>query len=113
MDNDTGPSGLALKMLAWEQAQRRADELRAEIETWVLDLGKTQTVGNVRATFSNGRKSYDYETAGQTAAPKIIAEFTTHIEKDVIDWRLVCKKAEIADVPFTQSEPSVAVKLLA
>ena len=59
MDN----SQLAARMLDWEIMQRRADELRAEIEAAVLALGKTQTVGNVRATFSAGRRTFDYEAA--------------------------------------------------
>jgi hypothetical protein len=56
-------STLASLMLDYETAQRQADALRAEIEAAVLALGKTQTVGNVRATFSAGRRTFDYEAA--------------------------------------------------
>ena len=51
-------SDLAQTMLKWEQVQREADALAAE-----LGIGKTQTVGNVRASYSGGRKSYDYQAA--------------------------------------------------
>jgi hypothetical protein len=50
-------------MLDYEAMQRRADAIRAEIEAAVLALGKTQTVGNVRATFSAGRRTFDYQAA--------------------------------------------------
>ena len=43
-------SELAQKMLEWEQTQVKADALALEIREAVLSLGKTQTVGNVRAT---------------------------------------------------------------
>ena len=56
-------SQLAGLMLEWEAAQRKADELRLDIEDLVLALGKTQTVGNVRATFSAGRRTFDYRAA--------------------------------------------------
>ena len=63
MDN----SQLAALMLQWEQVQRQADALRAQIEAAVLSLGKTQTVGNVRATFSAGRRTFDYQAAVMAA----------------------------------------------
>ena len=102
-------SELASKMLEWEQARRALDVLEGEIKAAVLEIGKTQTVGNARASYSNGRKSYDYETAGAIAPPEIVAQHT----KPVIDWRSVCKDAGIEDVPFKQSGPSVSLKLLA
>ena len=68
-------------MLEWEAAQRKADELRLDIEDLVLALGKTQTVGNVRATFSQGRRTFDYRAAVDAALdagavdPKDMAAF--------------------------------------
>ena len=56
-------STLASLMLDYEAAQRKADALRTEIEAAVLEIGKTQTVGNVRATFSAGRRTFDYRAA--------------------------------------------------
>jgi hypothetical protein len=54
-------------MLDYEAMQRRADALRAAIEALVLEMGKTQTVGNVRATYSAGRRTFDYQAAVKTA----------------------------------------------
>ena len=56
-------SNLAQLMLDYEAMQRRADELRKDIETIVIAIGKTQTVGNVRATYTAGRRTFDYEAA--------------------------------------------------
>ena len=119
------PSTLAVKMLEWETTQRAADALRAEIEAAVLEVGKTQTVGNVRATYSAGRKSYDYEAvvrAGMASNDPAEAETwwnvkdenTQRIEK--IDWKAVCDTMRVTmdDIPLkSQSEPSVTLKLLA
>ena len=110
MDN----SELAMKMLAWEQAKKSLDTLEKEIEEAVLALGKTQTVGNVRATFSNGRKTYDYETAAVEHPMYHHATrelFTKVVE--TVDWKAVCEHMGVNEVPvLKQTEPSVSVKLL-
>ena len=99
----------ALLMLEWEQAQTKADALELQIKDAVLGLGKTQTVGNVRATYSNGRKRYDYET-GAVEHPNFTVEIAESKSKTVIDWRGVCNALN-AEAPYTQSEPSVSLKL--
>jgi len=101
---------LAEKMLEYGDAQTKADELRAEIEDAVLVLGATQTVGNVKATYRNPRKTYDYKTAGRTANPSVIIKFTTQLEPKV-DWKKVCAEIE-ADVPYNESSAGVTVKLV-
>ena len=106
MDN----SELAKLMLDWEQAQTQADALKLKIQDAVLALGKTQTVGNVRATYSQGRKSYDYET-GAVEHPAFTLDIATQHSKMVVDWRTVCKELG-AQAPFTQSDPSVTIKLV-
>lgn len=105
-------SELAQRMLEWERVKAELDALTTEIEDAVMDLGETQTVGKVRASYSGGRKTYDYETAGQNAPPSIIEDFTEEVTTIKTDWRSICKKAGIEDVPFRQSDPSVRVKLL-
>lgn len=101
---------LAVKMLEWGELQQEASTLAAEIEMAVLEIGKTQTVGSVRASYSKGRKSYDYKTAARDVPPSLVRAHTTTIER--VDWSGICKDEEITDIPFTQSAPSVAVKLL-
>ena len=108
---------LAQKMLEWERRTREADALAAEIRAAVLDLGKTQTVGHVRASYSAGRKSYNYQAAADGhpwVSMATVSLFTTTIpQTEKVDWAGICKHAGIEDMPFTQSEPSVTVKLLA
>ena len=112
-------SELAQKMLEWEQTQTKADALALEIRDAVLALGKTQNVGNVRASYSAGRKSYDYETAismmGEAGLllPDVLKPYETVIPEIVkTDYRAACKGMGVEDIPFTQSEPSVSIKFV-
>lgn len=105
---------LAERILFYGRRLRELDVLGAKIKADVLVLAKTQTVGNVRATYSAGRKTYDYDFAGKAAravgaiSEAIVAQYTMR----KIDWRSVCQAAQLEDVPYTQSEPSVTIKLL-
>jgi len=105
-------SELALKMLEWEKARRDLDLLESEIKEAVLELGKTQTVGNVRATFTNGRSIYDYEGAARKA------EFPDDVidvhSKTVVDWKKICETAQIMDTVqvISKTKPSVSIKLM-
>jgi hypothetical protein len=101
-------STLAVKMLQWEELTRQADAIRTEIETAVLGIGKTQTVGNVRATFSAGRRTFDYKAACADLQPEHLQSFA----KVSYDYKAACE-AYKREAPFTQSEASVTVKLLA
>lgn len=104
-------SSLAQTMLQWERAKKQLDDIETAIQDAVLQIGKTQTVGNVRASYSKGRKSYDYQAAADghpMVSSATIELFTT----PKVDWRGICKRVGIDDVPFTQSEPNVSVKLL-
>ena len=104
-------SKLAEKMLEWEKAKCHLAQIEEEIQTVVLAIGKTQTVGNVRASYSGGRKSYDYESAGRAAPQPVIDEHTTVTTITKIDWRAICKYTE-AEVPYRQSPPGVTVKIV-
>ena len=129
-------SELAIKMLQWEEQKRKLDELEGELMEAVLEIGKTQTVGNVRATYSKGRANYDYETPGLHAPQEVInnhshseieidwmevakeAEYTTemrenHTKKIIFtEWGKVCKGAGIDPLIESQGEPNVKLKLL-
>lgn len=108
-------SVLAKKMLVWEVKQKELNALTEEIKGAVLENKQTQTVGNVRASFSNGRKNYEYSTA--VHRDKITTDqlkpFTKIIPaSSVVDFRAACKELNIENIPFIQSDPSVSVKLL-
>ena len=111
-------SELAALMLEYEATQRRADELREAITAEVLARGKTVTAGNVKASYSAGRKSYDYVTAlnGAFALGAItdadLEPYREHIPATVkLDARKACVGLKIEEVPYTQSEPRVTVKV--
>ncbi|MCP4541184.1 MAG: hypothetical protein GY832_28960 [Chloroflexi bacterium] len=102
---------LAIKMLEYSDAQAKADELRDEIATAVLELQKSQTVGNVKATYYKGRKSYRYAEAWERdgEASDVDIELFTKVS---YDYRKACKEAGIKEIPYSQATPSVSVKLV-
>jgi len=104
-------SELATKMLEWEQKKNELDELETAIKSAVLEIGKTQNTGNVRASYSAGRKSYDYETPAYGVAPDEVVQAHTKTTV-VISWRDVCKEVGIDPIVTGQSAPSVTVKLV-
>lgn len=119
---DVNLSELARDLLYWEKQKRQLDALEDEIKRRVLVLGETQTVGYVRATFSNPRKSYDYESPVQDLLccvetsdehreqlEAIIADNT----RQVVDWRGVCRLATVDPIVTPGEGPgSVSIKLL-
>jgi hypothetical protein len=82
-------SYLAKMMLDWEKVRRHLDELEEAIKDSVLQIGKTQTVGNVRASYSKGRKSYFYQEAIENLdlEPDVLVPFETV----KVDYRSACK----------------------
>ena len=110
-------SQLAAKMLDWESKRKELDALEGEIQAAVLELKRTQTVGAVKASYSAGRRKFDYEAGGKSASDEVISAYTSVIpeqvipERTTIDWKGVCKEAKV-DVPFKPGVPSVSLKLL-
>jgi hypothetical protein len=105
-------SALAMDMLKWERMKRALDELEQAIKDTVMQLGKTQTVGNVRATYSKGRKTYNYEAAADGHPAVTDATIVLFTERK-INWKDICEHVGIKDVPIEkQSPPSVSLKLL-
>jgi hypothetical protein len=96
-------------MLYWEDQKKGLANTEGRIKEAVLELGKTVDTGNVRASYSAGRKKYDYAAGAVVAAG--LGSFA-QFERLVVDHRAVCKHFGVKDIPFTQSEPSVTVKLL-
>jgi N-methylhydantoinase A/oxoprolinase/acetone carboxylase beta subunit len=127
---------LAKKMLEWESLKKQVDSLGKEIEAEVLKLGKTQTVGKCRVTYSGGRSTYDYETPAKNAPKEIIAKYSTEhktvnwegvvelakVDPDLIeemtmttvsvDYKSVCKEAKIDPIVVSKTEPTATIKLL-
>jgi len=116
---ELGVAGLAQAMLDWRQKKMELDAIEAKIVTAVLDIGKTQTVGDVRATYSAGRRTFGYQQAvdDYSAAHPEDLEFSTliavHTRVEVsVDCKAVCDEMKIVAPVIKQGEPSVTVKLL-
>lgn len=98
---------LARLMIEWEDGRKKLDQLESKITAAVLEHGKTVVVGNVAASYSKGRTTYDYEGSGQDAPEDIIRENT----EPVVDWKAVCTQAHIQPWILKTTEPSVTVKI--
>ena len=109
MDSKT----LTMKMLEWGELTEKANDLAAEIEAAVLEEGKTQTVGNVRASYSNGRKTYGYQEAAEALGmhQEVLTAYTKTVVS--VDWRKAWQDYGEGDPPvISESPPSVTVKLI-
>ena len=116
-------SELAKKMLEWESKKRELDTIEAEIKDAVMALGNTQTVGNVRATYSAGRRTFSYEApiniefgrakaAGDGARISEIDAAIRKASKEAIDWKVACEALGLERMLEKEGAPSVALKLL-
>ncbi len=106
-------SHLAYLMLDWEEKRRELMELEQAIKEVVVELGKSVTTGNVRATFSKGRVTRDYRAAIEASgnnSPVTLQPW----RKITYDYKTACEELEIPaeDIPFTQGKPSVSIKVL-
>ena len=112
INNGPDLSALARDMLKWEAMRRHMDDLEASIKDTVMQIEKTQTVGNVRATYSKGRKSYDYRAVLALDAdnPDVMKPWGKISVS--YDYRQACKDLKIEDIPYTEGKPSVGLKLM-
>ena len=102
-------SQLASLMLDWENAQIKADSLAQQIKNEILIMEKSQTVGNVVATYRKGTTSYDYETpARENIQPDIL---TNQYAKLVYNFREACLANNIEPLVIGVGDPSVSLKL--
>lgn len=106
---------VAQAMLTWKKLQGEADWAAEAVKREVLRLKETVTTGTVRATYSRGRKSYDYKIGASrvvpdTEWPGLVEEHTRTVK--TVDWRSICYALNITDIPFTQAEPSVSIKII-
>jgi hypothetical protein len=77
-----------------------------------MQMEESFDAGNVHARFSGGRRTFDYKAAGENGAPdEVIAQFTETKTITSTDWKKVCERANIADIPFTIGNPSVSLSI--
>ena len=105
---------LARKMERWAKLKRILNPLEKEIKAEVLELKRSQQHKNVKATFTNGRREFNYqEIAKELEAPEKLVETYT---KSSTDWRKVClaliADEDVMDKHSKPGKPSVSLKLL-
>lgn len=101
-------SQLELKMLEAEKLNKQIEEIEAEIIEAVLELKDSQKVGNVKASYTNGRRELDWQAPALKAPIDVIAKFTT--ETQSTDWKHVCEVAKVdQDIidEFTRIDKSI------
>ena len=83
---------LSEMMQKYETLKRECDELEAMIKSEVIALGSSQKVGNVSATLSKGRGSYDWEKIARGLEPdeETVAKYTSTTVKT--DWKLMVEE---------------------
>ena len=103
-------SDLAHALLDWETKRRELNALEVDITAYMLETGKSAQVGDVRATYYAGRKSYNYEQAVKNY--NVSQEVLDLYRKPVAyDWKAICEGTGIEDIPFDDSGPRVTLKL--
>ena len=101
---------LAKIMIEYEDTRRRLDKLGDTISSAVLEMGETVVVGNVRATYNNGRKSYNWQ---KFAYDNGLVPSADHMTVR-IDWKSVCDNGDLdlGNAPIEkQSESSVSISV--
>ena len=97
------------KMLEWKKLQLAANELKTEIEAEVFEIGKTQTVGDIRVTYSKPSRSFLYEDAVKDSG---LDYDTSEYETVKVNWRKMAKDLNL-EVDYAQKSPAKAtLKLL-
>ena len=109
----------ALLMLDWEAKKKDLARVEQEIKESVGVLKETQNVGNVRASYSQGRRELDYKSPGiEQLDADTIETYTEHVPQriieayDEIDWRKACQAVGVEPVTVKEGTPSVTVKLV-
>lgn len=99
---------LAKKMLEWGEKNSELLAIEAEIEKAVLEIGKTYTVGNIRATYSAGRETRDYDAVKDQVPAEVAEKYSTVS----VSWAKACEELGIEAPIKSKGNPTVTVKLL-
>lgn len=110
---------LVLTILEWRETKKKLEALEESIQEAVLHLGETQTVADVRATYSKGRRVFDYK--GAVSASDLpedykadrIERYTTIIPaSSSVDWKAICAEEDLEVAQTNTPTPSVKIKIL-
>ena len=114
------PVQLAKDMLEWREKRLELDHIEGKIKEAVLEMGKTQTVGDVRASYSAGRRTFDYQQAVQDHMARnpvdlkiLVAGVEAHTKTvTTVDYRAVCDAWKLEAPVVKQGTPSVDIKFV-
>jgi hypothetical protein len=100
-------------MEKYAQLRQEADVLEKAIRAEVQKLKTTIVHQNVRASYSCGRGSYDYEAIAREAqVPEALIAVHTRL---ITDWRAACMAivlpGEVYRKHYTPGTPTVTIKL--
>lgn len=101
---------VAKLMLDWGDLKDKMDAIEKQVSDYILaqETPKTIVVGRIRATYSQGRRTFDYPAACKDVPPEVI-EKHTRIE-EVTDWPEIAREFDLK-VPYTQADPKVTLKI--
>jgi hypothetical protein len=114
------PVQLAKDMLEWREKRTELDVIEDRIKQAVLELGKTQTVGDVRATYSAGRRTFGYQRAVDdyiSRAPHPLQSLAADVElhthtTTAVDYKALCELWKVEAPVVKQGTPSVDIKFV-
>ncbi len=98
-------------MSSWKSQKEQLDLLETTIKTEVLKRESTFETDDATATFRKGTRKFNYEcdTVVMSAPLQLVEVHTKVVSK--IDWKAICSTLKIKDIPFTQSDPTVSLKV--
>ena len=100
-------------MHQWREAKATLEAIEQQISKQVMALGKTQNVDNIRASYSNGRKTLDYQGACKDVPQETLDAYTKVIpESRKVDYTALCKGEGIKAPELSKSAPKVTLKLI-
>jgi predicted HNH restriction endonuclease len=112
------------KLNKWKEIQLQINHLQekqatiaAEIQAEVLTLGKTQKANGVRATYTSGRGTYNYQEAVESREvnPDLMLDLLATFEKVSHDWKKIAEAINLGDEYlkrfYTPGTPSVKLQL--
>lgn len=93
--------------------KKRLDEIDALIKEDVMRLEKSVSFGNVTATYTKGRGSYDYHAIASEANPP--EDVISACTEPKTDWKAVCDtiavSEELRQKHYKHGTPSVSIKI--
>jgi len=107
---------LKQKLETYRELKKTCDALEAEIKAACTEAGETISAKGIQAVYKQGRKTFDWQGAAAKAGSEMDPEAFQSVLDDnttpKVDWKKVATAAGVVNAPFTQSAPTVAIKIV-